>query len=112
MYVHSKHVMYVCINMYTLNIISETPILVIPEASHIPLQMNTHPTYYRKGGIFNYSSQLVQDYSLDVTFRGLYSLYLMCILDIILKIILRLGHDFSVIHLPYISCRMNWDFVL
>lgn len=73
-----------------------------------------YPLYllHWKGEIFKYSSQLVQGHFPDAKFHGLFSLYLMCILNIILKIILCLGHDFSVICLPHVSCKISWDLVL
>lgn len=81
---------------------------------HPTFLFRQYPPYllHWKGEIFKYSSQLVQEYFLDAKFHGLFSLYLMCILNVTPRIILYLGHDFSVIPLPHASFGMSSDLVL
>lgn len=110
MHVHTQwtYMMYVCINMYTLN-----KHICYHHRSLSPYSSDTwsiscsstdeQPPYYRKGSIFNYSSQLVQEYSLDTKFHGLFSLNVH--IDRNSEVTLCLGQDFSVIRLPHVSCR-------
>lgn len=87
-YVRVYKYVCICIKTYKTTMYFWKPSLVIHEVSHSPLQMIIHPPYYTRRE--KYSSQLVQEYSLGAKFYGLLSLYLMCILNIIPKIILCL----------------------
>lgn len=84
---------------------------VVLEVSPIPQLAKIHPQYStEKEEKFRYSSQVVQEYSFDVKFHDIFTS--LWILNIILKIVSCLAHDFSVFPLLHFSCRMSWDLLL